>query len=90
MDGSFCTLTKPNGGIRPIAAGNTLRRLATNVASGTLDDTLGEEFRPVQFGYSTKGGWEGAAHAACTYLASQTGSKFFLKIYLSNAFNCFR
>ena len=88
--GSLCALTKPNGGVRPIAAGNTLRRLAVKVASELLVDTLGEEFRPVQLGYGTKGGCEGAAHAARTYLANQTGSKVFLKIDVSNAFNCLR
>ena len=88
--GSLCALTKPNGGVRPIAAGNTLRRLAVKVASEPLVDTLGEEFRPVQLGYGTKGGCEGTAHAARIYLENQTDSKVFFKIHVSNALNCLR
>ena len=86
----MCALTKPNGGVTPIAAVNTLRRLAVKVASEPLVDTLGEEFHSVQLGCGTKGGCEGAAHAARTYLANQTVSKTFLKIDVSNAFNCLR
>ena len=55
---TLCALTKKDGGIRPIAVGNTMRRLAAKVGARPLSHSLGSELRPVQLGYSTKGGCE--------------------------------
>ena len=49
-------LSKKNGGIRPIAVGNTLRRLATKVGAKSISASIGEALRPVQLGASSKGG----------------------------------
>ena len=59
-----CAIRKKDGGIRPIAVGSSLRRLAVKVGSRPIVQALGEELRPVQLGVSTRGGCEAAAHAA--------------------------
>lgn len=53
---NLCGIQKKDGGIRPIAVGNTLRRLATKVGARNRLQTLGEELRPVQLGVFTIGG----------------------------------
>jgi len=87
---TLCALTKKDGGIRPIAVGNTLRRLAAKVGARPLSHSLGSELRPVQLGYSTKGGCEAAAHSARRYLRNCNHRRVFLKVDMKNAFNCLR
>ncbi len=87
---SLCALAKKDGGVRPIAVGNTFRRLATKVGLKPLSAGLGQHLRPVQLGFGTSGGCEAAVHATHTYL-SQTQSKgVLLKIDMRNAFNSIR
>ena len=40
---TLCALTKKDGGIRPIAVGNTLRKLAAKVGARPLSHSLGSE-----------------------------------------------
>ena len=87
---SLCALTKKGGGIRPIAVGNTIRRLATKVGARPIQINLGRDFEPVQLGVSVKGGAEAAAHAARYYLSRCSHRRVFLKIDMKNAFNCLR
>jgi len=87
---SLCALSKKDRSVRPIAVGNTLRRLATKVGALPLTPALGEELRPVQLGFSTKGGCEAAVHAARRYLSDGVGKRVLLKIDMRNAFNCLR
>ena len=49
---------------------------------------MGAIFRPNQLGYASKGGSEAAAHAARHYLTSNRQNRVFLKLDMSNAFNC--
>ena len=86
---SISALIKKDGGIRPIAVGNTLRRLATKIGVKPLSARLGQELRPVQLGFSTNGGCEAAAHAARVYLRD-CKHKRVLKIDMRNAFNSIR
>ena len=60
-------LSRKDGRVRSIALGNTLSRLATKVGPKNISASPGEALRPVQLGVSSKGGYEGAAHAACRY-----------------------
>ena len=69
---NLCALNKDGGGIRPIAVGNTLRRLATKVGQRPIAHGLGNHFRPTQLGFETKGGCEAAVHAARQYLNGAT------------------
>ena len=86
---NLCALTKRDGGIRPIAVGCTYRRLATKVGAPFLS-ALGRELRPVQLGFSTKGGCEAAVHAARRFLHDSERRRVFLKIDMRNAFNSLR
>lgn len=49
FEASIRVLMKKEIGIRPIAAGNTLRRLATNVVVKPLSVRLDQEIRLIQF-----------------------------------------
>ena len=82
--------SKKDRGIRPIAVGNTLRRLATKVGLKPVTQELGNFLRPNQLGYGTKGGSEAAAHAIRHYISKNTKNKVFLKLDISNAFNSMR
>ena len=67
---NLVALRKPDGGVRPIAVGNTLRRLVAKVISMQLCAVVGDHLRPIQLGYGTPGGCEAAIHAARTFLAN--------------------
>ena len=87
---SLCALSKKDGGVRPIAVGNTLRRLATKVGAKAMSAGIGETLRPVQLGFSTKGGCEAAAHAARKYLNGASHRRVIFKVDMANAFNSLR
>ena len=86
---TLSALGKKDGGVRPIAVGNTLRRLAVKVGSRPMVANLGESLRPIQLGVSTRGGCEAAAHATRRYLGLE-GKKVIFKIDMANAFNSLR
>ena len=49
--GAFlCALSKKDGGVRPIAVGNTFRHLATKVGAKAMSAGIGETLRPIQLG----------------------------------------
>ena len=87
---NLIAFSKKDNGIRPIAVGNTFRRLITK--SGLKHSTrgLGSLFRPNQQGYGTKSGGEAAAHATRNYITNNPLNKVFLKLDISNAFFCIR
>ena len=61
-------LMKPDGGIRPIAMGMTLRRLSAKCVMFDLNDFCAKEFQPSQVGVGTPKGAEAAVHALRSYL----------------------
>ena len=84
-------LSKSDDGVRPIAIGFTLRRLAGKVAMNKLKDTCATLFRPHQLGVGTPKGAEIAVHALRRYIEGNSNeSKLVLKIDFKNAFNCIR
>ena len=87
---SLVALRKKDGGVRPIAVGNTLRRLATKVGCKSMSTEIGDSLRPVQLGYSTRGGCEAAAHAARKYLCEPQHRRVIFKVDMANAFNSIR
>ena len=87
---TLCALNKKGGGVRPIAVGNTFRRLATKIGARPLSAALGSELSPVQLGFSCKGGCEAAVHAARRYLRDCSHRRVLLKIDMRNAFNSLR
>ena len=86
---SLTALTKKEGGIRPIAVGCTLRRLAAKVAGFRVRDKMAALLAPRQLGYGVRGGAEAAVHAARLYL-QDLQHRCFLKLDFRNAFNALR
>jgi len=84
---SLCALSKKDGGIRPIAVGNTLRRLVAKVACSAVRDRVTERLAPLQLGFGVKQGAEAAAHAARCYIRNLGPGEALLKIDFANAFN---
>ncbi|XP_061706329.1 uncharacterized protein LOC133517161 [Cydia pomonella] len=83
---NLIALNKKDGGVRPIAVGTTLRRLASKLAVRHIISKLKPHFEPIQLGFGTKGGCEAAVHSLRTYL-SNTTSEVLIKIDVKNAFN---
>ncbi|XP_063617938.1 uncharacterized protein LOC134790882 [Cydia splendana] len=83
---NLIALTKKDGGVRPIAVGSTLRRLASKIAVRYIISKLKPLFEPVQLGFGIKGGCEAAVHALRTYL-SNSPCDVLVKIDVRNAFN---
>ena len=61
---NLTALRKKDGGIRPIAVGNILRRLTSKVANYFASHKVSTFFRPVQLGVSVKNASEAAVHSA--------------------------
>ncbi|XP_055336340.1 uncharacterized protein LOC129586883 [Paramacrobiotus metropolitanus] len=80
---------KKDGGLRPIAVGNTLRRLAAKVICSRVKVRTTAALQPSQLGFGVKGGSEAIVHSAREFISSDRSSvKVLLKIDLKNAFNC--
>ena len=78
---NLTALSKPDGGVRPIAVGFTLRRLASKILSYKLLGKSESLFQPNQVGVGTPKGAEAAVHAVRAYIKSPTSkSKVLLKI----------
>lgn len=87
---SLVALSKPEGGVRPIAVGCTLRRLVGKCASQSIREAMGDLLSPLQLGYGTPLGAEAAVHTACTYLHNMHPESLMLKVDFCNAFNSIR
>ncbi|XP_063368267.1 uncharacterized protein LOC134656640 [Cydia amplana] len=83
---NLIALNKKDGGVRPIAVGTTLRRLASKIAVRHIISKLKPLFEPIQLGFGTKGGCEAAVHSLRTYL-SNTTSEVLIKIDVKNSVN---
>ena len=84
---TWFALRKKAGGVRPIAVGCTLRRLAANYATMQVREQMGEFLQPIQLGYGVKLGAEAAVHAARRFLGSLSSDQLLLKLDFANAFN---
>ena len=76
--------------VRPIAVGNTLRRLATKVIVFPATAEIRDQVQPTQLGVGTPAGCEAALRAVRHYMESSSSPKVLLKIDLKNAFNSIR
>ena len=84
-------LGKKDGGVRPIAIGLTLRRLAAKVVMRKLRGTCAALFQPHQLGVGLPRGGEIAAHALRHYVScDHEEDKLIMKIEYYNAFNTLR
>lgn len=88
--GAALTALKKDGGIRPIAVGNTLRRLAGKVVSRKVMAPMGEILRPVQLGFGSRGGAEAAVHATRYFASENSAERVLLKLDFKKAFNTIR
>lgn len=84
---SLCALKKKGGGIRPIAVGNTLRRLVARAAVRSIRTEAATMLQPNQLGFGVPQGCEAAAHAARAYISSLTEDQAVVKLDFKNAFN---
>jgi hypothetical protein len=89
---SLSALKKKEGGIRPIACGETLRRLAGKTLCTSCKGRARELFLAVgQFGVGVGGGIEAVIHGARRLVARWTRdgciNKAFIKLDIRNAFN---
>ena len=87
---SLCALRKKDGGVRPIAIGNTLRRLISKVAVRGCAETCSNLLRPNQLGFGVRLGAEAAVHATRSFIESHGDNTVVLKIDFANAFNSIR
>ena len=83
-------LKKKNGGIRPIAVGQTLHCLVAKCLSGQVAVTMGTDLVPLQLGCGVPLGCEAAAHAMHQYLHHMPQDHLLLKLDFRNAFNSLR
>ena len=82
-------LLKQGGGLRPIAIGETIRRLVSKCCCEATTEDAKVIFGPLQVGVATQGGAEASVHAV-RKLAQEFGDdpgKIMLKVDFSNAFN---
>merc|ERR1712020_54115 len=88
---NLIALSKEDGGVRPIAVGFTLRRLAAKIVMHANKDFCTLEFSPHQLGVGCPKGAEIAVHAVRSYLQDPSSQgKVLAKIDFKNAFNCIR
>ena len=81
-------IAKRDGGIRPIAVGETWRRLTSKCAAKMVVSSMSEHMRPIQLGVGIKNGAEAIIHAAQCLAETKGGEDLLmLKIDFQNAFN---
>lgn len=78
---------KDAGGIRPIAVGHVLRRLAGKIVNQRVMTAMGALVRPAQLGYGTRGGCEAAVHGTRSFMLAEEETTVLLKMDFRNAFN---
>ena len=91
FSGRFTALRKKCGGIRPIAVGSALHRLAAKILCRRLIP-LGVVLAPTQLGFAVRSGCEAAIHATRGYCSAASSSsagepQVLLKVDFTNAFN---
>jgi hypothetical protein len=85
---SLCALNKNDGGLRPIAIGNCLRRLTSKLACFQSRNIVNSYLSSHQLGVATKLGCEAAIHTTRTFVNNdQNRGKVLLKLDFKNAFN---
>ena len=82
-------LRKPNGSLRPIAIGETIRRLTSKVAVDLITERAREIFEPLQLGVKTPNGCEAIIHVARQWFSRHhtNPDKVAVSVDVSNAFN---
>ena len=86
---SLVGIPKPSGGIRPIAVGLTLRRLASKVALQLVREEVTSHLQPLQLGVGVPRGAEAIVHSVHRYVShhASCADRLIAQVDLSNAFN---
>jgi len=84
---SLLAFNKKGGGLRPIAVGYMLRRLAAKVSAQRVMVRCAGILSPHQLGVGVVCGAEAAVHAARRFLQNAGPDNIFIKIDMCNAFN---
>ena len=87
---SLMALRKPNNSLRPIAVGETLRRLCGKVCVDLMGSAISSTLEPTQVGVRTKFGCEAVIHATrqWAHVHRDDPDRVLALVDLSNAFNC--
>ncbi len=86
----LAALEKPQGGHRPVAVGETWRRLTAKVLADNVGEELRAHLEPLQLGVGSQLACEAIVHVVRQWLARHAAdrSRCLVKMDLSNAFNC--
>ena len=88
--GRLIALSKKDGGIRPIAVGYTLRRIAAKCANNHVIARRSQALQPQQLGVGVSGGAEAAVHAVRRLAQNLPSGHAIVKLDFTNAFNSVR
>ncbi|XP_065315305.1 uncharacterized protein LOC135924185 [Gordionus sp. m RMFG-2023] len=80
------SLTKPDGGVRPIAIRSFFRRLVAKAIVNRIRPKASSFLFPSQLGFGVRGGCEVASHVARIFINTEA-DKVFCKLDFRNAFN---
>ena len=80
-------LVKKDGGVRPMAVGETLRRLACKLALMLIVDDMPPVFLPQQLGVGTPNGAESIIHSVAEMMENLADDEAILQVDFTNAFN---
>lgn len=86
---SLIALPKPRGGLRPIAIGETLRRLTAKCLMAEVRQQARDHLWPAQVGVAVPSGAEVAVHTTRAWVErhAQQANQVLLKLDFKNAFN---
>ena len=86
---SLVALPKAEGGLRPIAVGETLRRVVGKCLLTGVKEDMRSRLEPLQVGVGTPRGAEAAVHAARQWTERHAADphRILVKVDLENAFN---
>ena len=90
LGANITVFNKKDGGIRPIAVGETLRRIACKCVMRRVEPILASILPPHQLGCGVRAGVDAAVHSTRDSLVSASNSQTFLKLDIRNAFNTIR
>jgi hypothetical protein len=85
-DSRLIPLEKPDGGIRPIAIGDVLRRLSARILLRHCRDAIDEHFAPHQVGVGLRCGAEAVVRSAVAFSEANRGHAR-IQLDFKNAFN---
>jgi len=85
--GRLIPLSKKDGGVRPLAVGETLRRLVCKMALSKSSSRIKEYFPPMQLGVGIPNGAEAIIHSMAFAIENLKPDESALQVDFSNAFN---